>query len=88
MWKKQHGMCAYSFIQMRLEPNTPYSVSVERINSSIGYTKENTVLVCNGVNRMKTDLDPELFFEFCSAIAHHLGDENGNLKVAFTKYNA
>ena len=85
MWEKQQGHCAYSFIKMKLEPNTPYSVSVERINSSIGYTKENTVLVCNAVNRMKTDLNPELFFEFCSAIAHHLGDKDGNLKVRFVK---
>lgn len=85
MWEKQDGICVYTGIEMTTQPNSPYSVSVERINSNVGYTKENTVLVCNAINKMKTDLDPVLFFEMCSVVTKFLGDENGNLNVEFIK---
>lgn len=85
MWELQKGICVYTGIEMTTQPSSPYSVSVERIDSSIGYTRENTVLVCNAVNKMKTNLNPVLFFEFCSAVTKHLGDEYGNLSVRFIK---
>lgn len=85
MWEKQDGICVYTGIEMTTQPNFPYSVSVERINSNVGYTKENTVLVCNAINKMKTDLDPVLFFEMCSVVTKFLGDKNGNLNVEFIK---
>jgi hypothetical protein len=84
-WETQMGICAYTGIKMTTLPNTPYSVSVERINSSIGYTEDNTILVCNVINKMKTNLDPELFFEMCAATVNFLGDKNGKLAIAFTK---
>jgi hypothetical protein len=84
-WETQMGICAYTGIKMTTLPNTPYSVSVERINSSIGYTENNTILVCNAINKMKTNLDPKLFFTLCSATTRFLGDNNGNLVVEFKK---
>jgi len=85
MWNLQYGKCAYTFFDMNLQPNTPYSVSVERIDSKIGYTKENTVLVCNAINRMKSNFEPSLFYEMCRAVVAHLGDKKGNLIVEFKK---
>lgn len=85
MWELQHGICAYTGIQMTTQPSSAYSVSVERIDSSKGYTKDNTVLVCNAINKMKTNLDPVLFFEMCSAVTKFLGDKDGNLNVEFVK---
>jgi hypothetical protein len=71
---------------MTTAPNEYTSVSVERIDSSVGYTAENTILVCNVINRMKSDLPGEVFFDMCRAVTDFLGDEDGNLGVDFRKY--
>jgi hypothetical protein len=70
---------------MTTAPGKYNSVSVERINNSIGYTAENTILVCNIVNRMKSDIPGEVFFDVCRAVVRHLGDLDGNLDVDFCK---
>jgi hypothetical protein len=85
MWELQGGKCAYTYLDMTTQANNPYSVSVERINSSIGYTKENTILVCNIINRMKSDFEPEMFYEMCRAVVAHLGDKKGKLAIKFKK---
>lgn len=85
MWELQGGKCAYTFFDLETQPNNPYSVSVERIDSNIGYTKDNTILVCNAINRMKSNLDPILFYEMCRSVVATLGDEQGNLIVEFKK---
>ena len=71
LWKAQEGRCLYSGIKMSTQPSRHDSVSVERIDSGIGYTKFNTVLVCNAINRMKTDLLLKEFFAFCDAVSLH-----------------
>lgn len=83
-WNKQNKMCAYSGVEMTLEPGKLNTVSVERINSSVGYTKENTVLVCHIVNRMKSDFKYEEFYQYCSNVCSFLGDRN--LKLAVGDY--
>jgi len=85
MWEAQGGLCVYTGLEMELQPNTLLSVSVERIDSSIGYTGGNTVLCCNVVNRMKSDLDGQTFFDMCKAVTLWLSNENLNLDVEFVK---
>lgn len=56
IYKKQNGMCYYTGIKMKLMSNTkldPLIMSADRINPSKGYTLENTVLCCLGMNRLK-----------------------------------
>jgi hypothetical protein len=84
-WQTQNGICAYTGFEMTTAPGRYNSVSVERINNSIGYTAENTILVCNIVNRMKSDIPGEVFFDVCRAVVRHLGDLDGNLDVDFCK---
>ena len=48
--------------------SNPYNISVDRINSSIGYTKDNIQLVCVCVNHMKWDLDEKIFLDICETI--------------------
>ena len=47
-WKKQRGKCWWLGIPMSLEdlfvPNSPFAVSVDRVDSSGGYTPDNIVL--------------------------------------------
>lgn len=85
MWEKQDGICVYTGMQMDLQPNTPLSVSVERVDSNIGYTESNTVLCCNVINRMKSNLDGETFFDMCKAVTLWMSDESLNRDVEFIK---
>lgn len=47
------------------------NLSVDRIDSSKPYTKENIQLVCMAVNQMKSDLDDITFYKFCEAIVNN-----------------
>jgi hypothetical protein len=60
------------------------TVSIERINSFEGYTVENTILVCQAINRMKSDFDFEDFYDLCRDVANFLGDDQ--LKLAVGDY--
>lgn len=85
MWDAQGGVCVYTGMKMELQPNTLLSVSVERIDSSIGYTPDNTVLCCNAINRMKSDLDAQTFVDLCRSVVLWLSDEKLDLDVEFVK---
>jgi hypothetical protein len=80
-WQDQNGVCAYSGRKMTLDAGKLETVSIERIDSSIGYTKDNTILVCQAINRMKSDFGYDDFYELCRDVAEFLGDENLNLAV-------
>ena len=86
MWEKQHGLCCYTGIEMTTLPSMKNSLSVERVDNSVGYTKNNTVLVCNKINSMKSSMSGEDFFNFCKSVVDWLGNENGELEVTFNKY--
>jgi hypothetical protein len=72
LWEKQSGVCAYSGMNMTLNSNELNTMSLERIDSSIGYTKENTILICHAVNRMKSNFEVRDFYKFCSAVSDFL----------------
>lgn len=84
-WHQQNKICAYSGIEMTLESGKLNTVSIERIDSKIGYTKDNTILVCQAVNRMKSDFAYNDFFNLCKMVTTFLGDENLNLNVGAYK---
>ncbi len=49
-----------------------YGFSLERKNNNDrSYTKENVVLCCLAVNKMKHIMDVEEFLHFCHAISEH-----------------
>jgi hypothetical protein len=66
---------------MTLVAGMPETVSIERIDSKVGYTPENTILVCQAINRMKSDFEFEDFFKLCKDVALYLGDDKLNLAV-------
>lgn len=84
-WIKQDKICAYSGIEMTLEAGKLNTVSIERIDSNIGYTKDNTILVCQAINRMKSDFNYEDFYFLCKSVAEFLGDEKLELAVGAYK---
>jgi len=71
-WNNQEQTCAYSGRAMTLKHGELNTVSIERIDSSIGYTKDNTILVCNAVNRMKSNFNLSDFVCFCKDISKFL----------------
>lgn len=71
LWVKQEGKCALSGIPMTYKHcngRIPTNISIDQINSKKGYTKDNIQLVCMAVNQMKSDLDINELYNFCTAI--------------------
>jgi hypothetical protein len=71
LWNKQNGICALSGIPMTYcfdSGRVPTNVSVDRIDSTLGYIRGNTQLVCMAVNQMKSDLTIEQLKYFCKSI--------------------
>jgi hypothetical protein len=61
LWESQKTLCAYSGIPMSLETRVNDKVSIDRIDSSKGYTKDNIVLCRWVINWMKSDMTLESF---------------------------
>ena len=68
LWNKQNGKCAITsydmFMYSSSTKNTPYTASLDRIDSSIGYVKGNVQFVCYSVNLAKQSFDNEVMLEF------------------------
>jgi len=50
-------VCAYSGKTFSMDPQSQYSMSMERVNPQIGYTPENTIAVTKAANSEKARLD-------------------------------
>jgi hypothetical protein len=81
LYTKQKGLCALSGLTLTYnalpkekqeEHIINYcNISVDRIDSTKGYEKDNIQLVCAIVNRMKTDMKDNTFIDFCKKIVEH-----------------
>lgn len=65
MSREQNGNCAISGIEMIWHTRTPWKASIDRIDCSKGYTKENTRLVCWIVNNSLSDFDVNDYYHMC-----------------------
>ena len=54
----------YKFYEGRVNTN----LSVDRIDSAKGYSKDNVQLVCMAANQMKNDLSMEEFINMCASV--------------------
>jgi hypothetical protein len=80
LYNIQNGLCAISGLKMTHETYTyrdkehiinRLNISIDRINSNLGYSKDNVQLVTAIVNRMKTDLPDSEFIKICSIIYNY-----------------
>jgi hypothetical protein len=80
LYTKQNGLCALTGVKMTFDTYQTrgnkqiinvYNMSIDRINSDKGYTKDNIQLVCAMINRMKSDLTDEKFIELCALVVNH-----------------
>jgi hypothetical protein len=67
-WQRQGGLCAYTGWPMSTETKNSRLASIDRIDSSIGYTKDNIQLTCWSVNRAKSFMNEKEFIFMCKAI--------------------
>ncbi len=68
LWEKQNGLCAYSKKLLNIETNHLQRASLDRIDSKIGYVKDNIQLVTYAVNKMKQEFSEGDFLELCFSI--------------------
>lgn len=90
LFKKQQGRCAISGIDMifksaetRKTSAPSYNVfSIDRIDSNLGYTKNNVQLVANSINMMKSYHSEE---EIKNLLQHICDSEQKKIKCLFKK---
>lgn len=68
LYKLQNGLCAYTNEKLELASGSNNTLSVDRIDSSLGYIKSNVVLTTWKVNNCKQDLSLEEFKEICKKV--------------------
>ena len=64
LYHKQNGQCAITKHKMTKEFNCLYGMSVDRIDSSKGYLKDNVQLVCQAINFAKNSFTNEQILKF------------------------
>ena len=72
LFLEQKGICKLSgrkLILCDLRDKAEYNASIDRIDSNKGYTKDNIVLCCFYINKMKNNLETKDFVEICKIIA-------------------
>lgn len=70
-------ICYYTGKPLTLKTNSYYTVSLDRLDSSKGYTKDNVVLCCAFINAMKNVLTYDQFILACKAIANYHDEKHG-----------
>lgn len=71
LWEKQNGLCYYSGLPMSTVRNDMNIVSVDRVDSSRGYTKDNVVLASRWANVMKNSHSAEDFIKLCRTLVNY-----------------
>ena len=69
LYAQQGGRCFYTGLELSPEANHDRTLSIDRIDSSVGYVKGNVVLCVWDANGMKQDLKQERFIELCHLVA-------------------
>ena len=70
----QGGKCAHTGEQMTLERGlvdgvvVPTLCTIDRICNTKGYTPDNIMLACDGINRMRSDMPLAQFRKLCQLI--------------------
>lgn len=75
MWHEQKGICPITGWEMIERKSgigySPFVVTVDRINSDIGYIKENVRLVCFMANNAKYTYSDKELINFCKSVIEY-----------------
>lgn len=84
LWDKQEGKCAITgeplLLQLGKNKALPNKCSIDRINNSRGYNKDNVWFVAWWVNSMKSDMPLEVFAERIRKLADNLDKVDKKIK--------
>lgn len=69
LWQKQKGKCALTSVDMGFIGQKWLSPSIDRIDSTKGYTEDNVQWVCWRANDAKSNMKNEDFITMCLAVA-------------------
>lgn len=74
LYEKQSGLCYYSKMPMNtdIRDKSLYKISVDRLDSSLPYTKDNIVLCTVGMNYCKNSSTVEEFTQFLQDLKNTL----------------
>ena len=81
LWEKQEGRCAYTNLKMEMpvthsqskylkKRSSPFTGSIDRIDSNQGYIKNNVHFICLALNYAKKDWTEEDFKAFLNALIY------------------
>lgn len=68
LYEVQRGRCAITGRRMTIGTTKPTNISIDRIDSSRPYERDNVQLVCLAVNYMKHELSQDDFIDWCRAV--------------------
>jgi len=68
MYLQSGGKCPYTNLDFVLKLNSHLNISVDRIDSSKGYTRENTMIISTWANKAKSNLSRNQFIELCRKV--------------------
>ena len=68
LWSEQRGLCAYTGWPMTTQTGSKFVVSLERIDSTRSYTRDNVVLICWAANAAKGKMTHAEFVQLCCAV--------------------
>lgn len=85
LYDSQNGKCYYTGTPMKIKhpkdkQRDPFIISLDRVDSSKGYTPENVVLCCWGINSLKGANSPELMYDSLRRF-YEDAKENGKLEI-------
>ena len=69
--KNLPNVCYYTGRELTLDSNKDNTLSLDRIDSNIGYIKSNVVFCCNIINHMKWELSINQFLNWCDAVVQN-----------------
>ena len=71
LYLRQNGLCRYTGDVLSLQAGSPQTVSIDRVDSSLGYTRENVCLVTWEVNNAKQARSMAAFKILCQKVVSH-----------------
>lgn len=64
-------VCFYTNVPLTLERSKPNTISIDRVDSNVGYVKGNVAICQSTINFMKGVLSTMEFIQFCRNVVNH-----------------
>jgi len=71
LFNKQKGKCALSGVDIKFDYRKKNTASLDRIDNTKGYLKNNVQWVHKDINQLKHAFDEDYFIEMCTNVANH-----------------